>query len=66
MCIGMLRADEWKPPNRIAAVLDMVRSLLVEPNTDDAVEMAIAEQYKTNTKEFEKVAKEWVKRYAKV
>ena len=66
MCIGMLRADEWKPPNRIAAVLDMVRNLLVEPNIDDAVEMAIAEQYRTNAKEFEKVAKEWVKRYAKV
>lgn len=65
MCLGMLRADEWKPPNRIAAVLDMIRNIMIEPNTDDAVEMAIADQYKNNRKEYEKTAKDWVKRYAK-
>lgn len=64
MCLGMLRSDEWKPPNRIAAVLDMVRNILIEPNTDDAVETSVADQYKNNRKEFEKTAKEWVKRYA--
>jgi len=65
MCLGMLRSDEWKPPNKIVAVLNMVRNLLVEPNVDDAIEMAVAEQYKNNRKEYEKTAKEWVKRYAK-
>lgn len=64
MCLGMLRAEEWKPPNKIAAVLNMVRQLLVEPNPDDAVEVAIADQWKSNRKEFEKVAKSWVKQYA--
>lgn len=63
--MGMLRADEWKPPNRIAAVLVMIRNIMIEPNTDDAVEMAIADQYKNNRKEYEKTAKDWVKRYAK-
>lgn len=64
MCLGMLRADEWKPPNKVSAVLRLVQQLLIEPDTDDAIEMAIAEQYKSNRKEFEKVARDWVKRYA--
>ena len=64
MCLGMLRTDEWKPPNKIAAVITMARNLLVEPNPDDAVETSIADQYKTDRKAFEKTAKEWVKRYA--
>jgi ubiquitin-protein ligase len=64
MCLGMLRRDEWKPPNKIAAVLNMTRNILIEPNTDDAIETAIADQYKNDRKEFNKVAKEWVKRYA--
>lgn len=38
MCLGMLRSDQWKPPNKIKAVLDMLRQLLIEPNTDDAIE----------------------------
>ena len=65
MCLGMLRTDHWKPPTQIRAVLDMVRSLLIEPNLDDAIEPSIADQYKTNRKEFDKTVQDWVKRYAK-
>lgn len=61
----MLRADQWKPPNRIAAVLRLVQTLLIEPNPDEPVEASIANEYKENYKEFEKNAKDWVKRYAK-
>ncbi|KAI9659812.1 MAG: hypothetical protein M1821_001163 [Bathelium mastoideum] len=64
MCLGMLRSDEWKPPNKLSAVLTYARNLLVEPNPDDAVEGGIAEQYKNDKKGFEKTAKEWVKKYA--
>jgi ubiquitin-protein ligase len=64
MCLGMLRPDQWKPPNKVAAVLLLVRQLLVEPDTDNAVEAQIADQYKNNRKEFEKNVKDWVKRYA--
>jgi ubiquitin-protein ligase len=64
MCLGMLRPDTWKPPNRLSAVLLMVRTLLNEPDPDDAVETGIAEQYKNQRKEFEKTARDWVKRYA--
>ncbi|KAF2084986.1 ubiquitin-conjugating enzyme [Saccharata proteae CBS 121410] len=64
MCLGMLRPDEWKPPNKLSAVLNMVRNLLIEPNADDAVETSIADQYQRDRKEYEKTAKEWTKRYA--
>jgi ubiquitin-protein ligase len=65
MCLGILRSDAWKPPNKISAVLNLARNLLIEPNPDDAVEASIADQFKNNKKEFEKTAKDWVKRYAK-
>ncbi|KAI9844025.1 MAG: hypothetical protein M1837_005960 [Sclerophora amabilis] len=65
MCLGMLKADEWKPSSKIAGVLRTARDLLMEPNPDDAVETSIAEQYKTDRKAFDKVVKDWVKRYAK-
>ncbi|KAJ9649773.1 hypothetical protein H2199_000552 [Coniosporium tulheliwenetii] len=64
MCLGMLRSDEWKPPNKLMAVINMARNLLIEPNPDDAVETAIADQYKSNRKEFEKNAREWTKKFA--
>lgn len=64
MCLGMLRADEWKPPNRILSVLELARSLLIEPLPDDAIESSIAEQYKNRRGEWENEAKNWTKRYA--
>ena len=64
MCLGMLRADEWKPPNKIRDVLALVRATIAAPQPDDAVEVAIADQFKNDRKGFEKTAKEWVKKYA--
>ena len=46
MCLGMLRSDEWKPPNKIVDVLRLVRAVLTAPQPDDAVEAGIADQYK--------------------
>jgi ubiquitin-protein ligase len=65
MCLGMLRPDEWKPPNKIVDVLKLVRTVLAAPQPDDAVEAGIADQFKTNRREFDKVAREWVAKYAK-
>ncbi|KAB8338812.1 hypothetical protein FH972_021756 [Carpinus fangiana] len=64
MCLGMLRSDQWKPPNKIVAVLNMVRNILIEPNIDDAVETGVAEQYKNARDEFVKTAREWTAKYA--
>ena len=65
MCLGMLRPDEWKPPNKIKDVLALVRTVLAAPQPDDAVETGIADQFKSDRAAFDKNAKDWVKRYAK-
>lgn len=65
MCLGLLRADEWKPPNKVVSVLRLIQTLLIEPNPDDAIEPSIANEYRENRAGFEKSAKDWVKRYAK-
>ncbi|KAF2226409.1 ubiquitin-conjugating enzyme/RWD-like protein [Elsinoe ampelina] len=65
ICLGMLRSDQWKPPNKIVDVLKLVKTILEEPQPDDAVEAGIADQYKRDYKGFEKVAREWVGKYAK-
>lgn len=65
MCLGMLRADEWKPSSKIDAVLSFAKGLLTDPQPDDAVEGNIGREYKENKKEFIKNAKAWTKQYAK-
>lgn len=65
MCLGMLRPDEWKPPNKIKDVLALVRTVLAAPQPDDAVETGIAEQFKNDRSAFDKNARDWVERYAK-
>ena len=65
MCLGMLKPEEWKPPTKMAAVLEFARQLLKEPNPDDAVEVKIAEQYKNDRGAYEKEAREWTKKHAK-
>nr|POF03893.1 ubiquitin conjugating enzyme e2 b [Quercus suber] len=65
MCLGMLRADEWKPPNKIVDVLKLVRAVLAAPQADDAVETGIADEFKTNRQSFDRTAKAWVLKYAK-
>jgi ubiquitin-protein ligase len=65
MCLGMLRPEAWKPPNKVVSVLHLIQTLLIEPNPDDSIEPTIANEYKDNRKEFEKTARDWVRRYAK-
>jgi ubiquitin-protein ligase len=65
ICLGLLKSENWKPASRLLAVLEAVRSLLVEPLPDDPLEARIADEYKNNRKEFEKQAKYYVSKYAK-
>jgi ubiquitin-protein ligase len=64
MCLGMLKADEWKPPTKISAVLEFARQLLREPNPDDAVEGRIAEELRRDRSIWEIQARDWTRRYA--
>ncbi|KAK3898389.1 ubiquitin-conjugating enzyme/RWD-like protein, partial [Staphylotrichum tortipilum] len=65
ICLGVLKAENWKPSTRLAGVLEAVRGLLVEPMPDDPVEARIADEYRSDRKEFEKNARAYVQRYAK-
>ncbi|OHE94466.1 ubiquitin-conjugating enzyme [Colletotrichum orchidophilum] len=65
ICLGMLKSENWKPATKLAAVLEAVRSLLIEPLPDDPLEARIADEFKNNRVEFDKNAKQYVTRYAK-
>jgi ubiquitin-conjugating enzyme E2 D/E len=65
ICIAQLKPENWKPAGRLAAVLDAVRQLLVEPNPDDPLEARIADEYRHQRGLFEKTAREYVQRYAR-
>jgi len=65
ICLSLLKSENWKPASRLMNVLEAVRSLLVEPQPDDPLEPRIAEEYKTDRKEFDKNARAYVNRYAK-
>ncbi|THV67945.1 ubiquitin-conjugating enzyme [Aureobasidium pullulans] len=65
MCLGMLRSDQWKPPNKIRDVLILVRQILAAPQPDDAVESRIADEYKNNRETFDKNAKDFIAKYCK-
>lgn len=64
ICLGMLKAENWKPASRVRAVLDAVRQLLAEPNPDDPLEPRIADEYRQDRRAYEKNAREYVARYA--
>lgn len=64
ICLGTLKAENWKPSTKIAAVLEAIRSLLEEPQPDDPLEDRIAEEYRNNREEFNKNCKQYVERYA--
>jgi ubiquitin-conjugating enzyme E2 D/E len=65
MCLGMLKAEEWKPPNKISDVLRLVATVLAAPQPDDAVEASIAEVFKNQPAEFDRIARDWTTKYAR-
>ena len=64
ICLGILKAENWKPSTKIAAVLDAVRNLLVEPQPDDPLEDRIAEEYRNDRPSWTKNVKNHVTKYA--
>lgn len=65
MCLGLLKSEIWKPSSKISAALEATKQLLIEPAPDDSVEPNIAHMFKTDRKQFDANAKEYVKKYAR-
>ncbi|GAA5950045.1 hypothetical protein JCM21900_001375 [Sporobolomyces salmonicolor] len=64
ICIGLLKAEAWKPSTKIEQILRALVQLLQEPNPDDALVASIAEIYNQDRAAFNKTAQDWVKKYA--
>lgn len=62
ICMGILKADQWKPSTRVEDVLRGLHQLLLEPNPDDPLIPAIADQYKNDNASFKKEAQEQTKK----
>lgn len=60
--MGILKADQWKPSTKLEDVLRGLHQLLLEPNPDDPLIPAIAEQYRTDNAGFKKEAQEQTKK----
>ncbi|KAI9188384.1 hypothetical protein H9P43_002775 [Blastocladiella emersonii ATCC 22665] len=65
ICMGVLKAEAWKPSSKVIDVLLSLQNLIGEPNPDDPLSAHKAEQYRTNRPEFDRLAREHVAKYAK-
>ncbi|KAL7747964.1 hypothetical protein RI367_006712 [Sorochytrium milnesiophthora] len=65
ICVALLKSEVWKPATKVIDILNSLISMISEPNPDDALVPAIAEEYKSQRAEFNKKAQEWTKQYAK-
>ena len=63
ICLDILK-DQWSPSLTISKLLLSITSLLSDANPDDPLVPDIANLYKTNKIEHDRIAKEWTVNYA--
>ena len=56
--------NQWSPALNISKIMLSISSILTDPNPDDPMFPHAANLYKSDRAKFEKIAKEWTKKYA--
>jgi len=64
ICLDILK-DKWSPALQIDKVCLSIQLLLHSPNPDDPLDPKIAQQWRENTAEANRIAREWTAKYAK-
>ncbi|KAL7423121.1 hypothetical protein Q5752_002420 [Cryptotrichosporon argae] len=64
ICIGVLKAEQWKPSTKMSTILLSIYDLIETPNPDDPLVTSIAEQYRSDRKAYDKRAQEYASKYA--
>ena len=68
ICIGILHSNKWKKipieERSVKRIIYAFYNLFNEPNPDSYLNDKAADLYKNNKKEFERIAKDYVKKYA--
>jgi ubiquitin-conjugating enzyme E2 D/E len=63
ICVDILY-DQWAMPYKTSTVVVSLSSLLSDPGIDDPIVPEIAEQYIRDRAQYEKIAKEYTRKYA--
>jgi len=63
VCVGVLGKD-WLPSMSISGVIETLRNLLNFPNPDDPLNQQASREAKRNPEQFERTARDWVRRFA--
>ena len=63
ICLDILK-DQWAAALTLRTVLLSIQALLAAPEPDDPQDAVVANQFKTNKKLFDKVAKYWTVAHA--
>ncbi|KAL1922738.1 uncharacterized protein VTP21DRAFT_9114 [Calcarisporiella thermophila] len=64
VCLPILKPDTWKPATRLRFLLLSILELLQRPNPDDALVAMAADMYRNRPATFNRIAKEYVLKYA--
>ncbi|RSH89369.1 hypothetical protein EHS25_002481 [Saitozyma podzolica] len=62
ICMGMLKAEEWKPSTKMHMVFVALYDLIENPNPDDPLVSSIAEQYRTDRSGYDRKAAEYTQK----